>query len=160
MIFITRFVFIVVSAYAGTSLLAFAKIAGCDIDVGLLALVVLSTIAKPSSTVGWGAFSGFLVDCLSPEWMGAGIAARATATMFLASMREKLNIYNPVWDGVVIFAAGVIDRAMFLGFTQYRADFLFALVRYVVPSALYTALVAVIVIFLFNVRHFITPKLS
>ncbi len=64
--FLIRFIFIAISTYAGTSLLAPIRIYGCDIDIGLLALVLVGTYASRKSTIIWGAFSGFLIDCLNP----------------------------------------------------------------------------------------------
>ena len=160
MVFITRFILIVLATYAGTTLLAPLSVLGWDIDLGLLALVLISGYASPRATVGWGAFSGFLLDCLNPGWMGAGIVARSTAGFFLSSMREKLNIEHPFLDGLVIFAAGVIDRSIYIVLTKYWVNFIFMLWRYIIPSALYTAVFAVIIIILYRMRSLLKPRLA
>jgi len=92
--------------------------------------------------------------------MGAGMTARATAAMFLSSMREKLNIDHPFLDGAVIFVAGLVDRVIYLGLTQYRGNFFYGLIRYILPSALYTAVFAIILIFIYNLRRFLKPRLA
>ena len=159
MVFITRLILVVAATYAGTTLLAPLSVFGWDIDLGLLALVLVSGYASPRATVGWGAFSGFLLDSLNPQWMGAGIVARATAAFFLSAMREKLNIEHPFLDGVVIFLAGIIDRSIYLVLTSYRANFFYGLWRYIIPSALYTAVFAVVLIILYRLRHILKPRL-
>ncbi len=160
MVFITRFILVVVATYAGTTLLAPISIFGWDIDLGLLALVLISGYASSRATVGWGAFSGFLIDCLNPDWMGAGLVARATAAFFLASMREKLNIEHPFLDGAVIFVAGVIDRTIYIALTQYRGNLFYMLWRFIIPSALYTALFAVMLIIVYRLRSIIRPRIA
>ena len=159
MVFISRLILLIVATYAGTSLLAPLRILGWDLDVGLLALVLIGTHSRKGSLVAWGAFSGLLMDCLNPQWMGAGIVARATAAMFLSSMREKLNIEHSFIDGIVIFIAGIIDRGIFLGLTQYREHLFYGFFRFVVPSAFYTALFAIILILLYRFRNFIKPRI-
>ena len=158
-VFIYRFLLISIATYAGTSLLAPMRILGWDIDIGILALVLISTYAGRNSTVGWGMFSGFLLDCLNPQWMGAGIVARSTSAMFVSSMREKLNIEHAFLDGAVVFIAGFIDRAIYLGLSQYRENFFYGIFRFVIPSALYTAIFAIMLIFIYRIKRIINPRL-
>ncbi|RKZ33545.1 hypothetical protein DRQ33_04085 [bacterium] len=158
--FITRLILLIIATYAGTTLLAPISILGWDIDLGLLTLVLVSGYVSGNATVGWGAFSGFLLDCLNPQWMGAGLVSRATTALFLSAMREKLNIEHPFMDGAVIFIAGLLDRAIYLALTRYRTNFIYALWRYIFPSALYTAIFAVILIILYRFRKFFKPRLA
>jgi rod shape-determining protein MreD len=150
--FLLRFILVVATTFAGTSLLAPLRIYGCDLDLELLILVLISKYCPPSSTVGWSAFSGFLLDCLNPQWMGIGTGARATAGFFLTSMREKLNIDHPFLDGAVVFVACFIDRAIYLSLSEHKGQFFYGLIRYAAPSALYNALFAVVVILLYRFR--------
>ncbi len=158
--FFYRFLVVVLGTYAGSSLLAPLRLLGWDIDLGLLALFLVSVHTSRAATIAWGAFSGFLIDCLNPQWMGAGIASRATVALFVGSMREKLNIEHTFLDGVAIFVAGIIDRTLYLALTQYRKHFFFALWRYILPSAAYTALVGVVIILLYRLREVLKPRLA
>ena len=160
MVFITRFILIVIATYAGTSLLAPLRILGWDIDIGLIALVLVGSYSSRRGTILWGAFSGFLLDCLNPQWMGAGVVSRSTAAFFLAIMREKLNIEHTFLDGVVIFVAGIIDRAIYLGLTQYREQFLYGLGRYIIPSSFYTAVFAMVLIYIYRLRKIFSPRIA
>jgi len=148
-----------VATYAGTTLLAPISILGWDIDIGLLALVLIGSYSNGRTTVGWGAYSGFLIDCLDPRWMGAGIVARATTALFLSTMHEKLNIEHPFLDGAVIFLAGIIDRSIYLVLTRYRVNFLYTLWRYIIPASAYTAIFAIVLIIIYRFRHLLKPRI-
>jgi len=157
--FITRFIFLTIATYAGTTLLAPISVFGWNIDIGLLALVLISSYSNGGTTVAWGAYSGFLIDCLNPQWMGAGIVGRTTAALFLSAMHERSNIEHPFLDGIVILFAGIIDSSIYLALTQYRVSFLYGLWRYIIPSSIYTAIFAIVLVIIYRVRHLIKPRL-
>ncbi len=156
--FIFRFILIAIATYAGTSLLAPLRIMGWDIDLGLLAVVLVGLGTSGPGTILWGSFSGFLMDCLNPQWMGAGMVARATAALFISLMRGKLNINHPFFVGFVVFVAEFIDRAIYLSLSSYHVAILYGLWRFVLPSALYNAIFAVLVLQIFKIRKLFAPR--
>ena len=149
--FIYRFILITIATYAGRTLLAPLTIFGWDIDIGILAVVLIGLSVSGEGTILWGAYSGFIIDCLNPQWMGAGIGARATAALFISAMRGKLNIDHPVLIGFVIFVASLIDRFIYLSLSSYNVQIFYALWRFIIPSALYNAIFAVVIIEIYRI---------
>ena len=62
-------------------------------------------------------------------------------------------------DGGVIFIAGLIDRCIYIGLTQYREQFFYGLWRFIIPSSIYTAIIAIILIILYRIRGILRPRI-
>lgn len=143
---IGTFLLISVATYAGSTVLQPIAIAGCEPDIGILAMALIVSIYKPTTAILWGFYSGLLIDCLNPDFMGAGTSSRSITTAIMCLLHNKLNVDHPIWYGIIIFLVSVVDKTIYAIAIGWRERFFHSLIRFFVPSAIYNAILAMLII--------------
>lgn len=119
-----------------------------DIDLVLLALVILSSRTGRGEAILWAALAGLALDCFDIPAMGGHIVAKSTAILILGLVHDSMNLEQPALLAATVFVLAIADRLIFRLFSPYGATFIWNFLRFDLPSALLTALVGWVILML------------
>lgn len=124
-------------------------------DFVLIVLVLISfTDGRITGTV-FGFSAGWLQDVYSPEFLGLNALCKTIVGFFVGYASGGVLETNVVAQGIVLFVAALFhDMLYFLIYSWgHMHDFLWYVVRYGLPTAVYTTVVGVVILTLFTLRR-------
>ncbi len=156
----------VVSIVLPGSVFSFANIGGIVPDVLLITALCVVFLEKTSASIVYAGIVGIVFDVMFAPYVGFNaIAYVITVSVSYAVLRNMTRV-RPFYFAIVGFAAYLMKElilASVVGFTGIEFDFLYMLVRYILPGALVTAVLlypAYYVIRIFYIRNWMTPTKS
>jgi|GEM_PF-2701456 cell shape-determining protein MreD len=114
------------------------------LDILLLLVAYASRYIELEETIIMGAISGLLMDVFEPQFLGAGIIARASSAYFFAIFYHLLLIEKPLQSGLGISAGSLISSIIYTLLTPYRSNFPYILFARIIPQAIFMFLVGYI----------------
>ena len=118
----------------------------------ILAIVALVLGRNPVPAVIIGFVLGFLQDLGNAEHLGANALAKSLIAYWVSRFGAEFLPENPLFRGFIVMAACLVNDIIFFSITLRFSipDILFAFFRYSLLSSLYTAVVAVVIFFIFE----------
>ena len=131
-----------------------------DVDLVLLALVFIAGFSSRGEAVFWAMVAGLLLDVFDPASMGGHIIAKSSAVFLFCILNGSLNLYRPSLLAITFLLLSLVDRLVFRLFTPFIGNYGWALLRFDLPSAIATALVGFIFLWIAMGIGIFTPGTS
>ena len=148
------------------SVFSFANIGGIVPDVLLITALSVVFLEKTSASILYAAIFGIVYDVMFSPYVGLNALAYVVTVAIAYAILRNMPRIRPVFFAVVGFfayAAKELVLAAVVGFTGNEFDFLYMLVRFILPGALLSAVLMYPVYYLiriFYIRNWMTPTKS
>ncbi|HHS50618.1 MAG TPA: hypothetical protein ENN07_05830 [candidate division Zixibacteria bacterium] len=119
-----------------------------DFDLVLIFLIFVASSSSRSGSVLWAILAGLLLDVFDPVSFGGHMVAKSTVVFLFTIIDDSLNLSQPTLLGFVILVLALIDRVIFRLFTPFVQSFGMALVRWDLPSAVLTAILGFVLLWI------------
>jgi len=121
-------------------------------DLVMITLIFLAGETEPVGLIWYGFFMGFLQDVYSPEYLGFNTFSMSMMAFILGVIRDRLTVENyTVKLFTTLFACMVHDAVYYTLYTRFELPVMVSLfVRDGLPGAVYTAVLAVLLVSIWN----------
>lgn len=133
---------------------------GWDIDIILLVLVIIASKTGRGEAVIWAALVGFALDAFDPSSMGGQIVAKSSAIFIFGIIVDAMNLEQPLLLAATVLLLTLIDRIIFRLFSPFITQFGWTFLRYDLPSAILTALVGLLFLWIAMRAGIFAPRAS
>jgi rod shape-determining protein MreD len=125
---------------------------GVTPDLAILVLIFIVSGSGRVGSVAFGFLIGFLQDVYSPEFLGTNAFTMSLIGYFLGLSRDRLTVENYSVKAVVALLVCIVHDLIYLAFyANLDVSIMMKLfVRESLPGAVYTSLLLVIFVFLWD----------
>jgi len=124
-------------------------------DFVLIALVLMSFSDGRITGTVFGFFSGWMQDIYSPEFLGLNALCKTIVGFLVGYASGGVLEENIAAQGIVLFLAALFHDMLYFLIYSWGSmhDYMWYLVRYGLPTALYTTLVGVGILIFLAIRR-------
>jgi rod shape-determining protein MreD len=119
-----------------------------DIDIVLLAIILIASFTSRGEGVFWALIAGVLLDAFDPSSMGGHIVAKSSAVFLFIILNSAMNLHQPSLLALALFLLSILDRLIFRLFTPFIGSYGFAFLHFDLPSAVLTTIVGFVVLWI------------
>ncbi|MBN1755814.1 rod shape-determining protein MreD [bacterium] len=131
------------------------NIMGVELDLILIFLLLLTPRVKPITLLLWAAAAGLVLDSFQPFTLGAFIFSKTTLAFIIVNVYNNLDTRKSFNIAVLALITGFIERLLYYFFNSSGASFLYSLWRYIIPGSIYTAVICLVIHFLWHQRNYL-----
>jgi rod shape-determining protein MreD len=127
---------------------------GFSPDLVLLSVVAVGIRSGQVEATSLGFLAGFLVDLQNPDMMGVNALADSIIGFAVGYGRIGIVAEDRLVQGLIVLVAGLLHDLLFFGFTSISrpADIFPQVIRYGIGTAIYSAVLAVVISLALSVR--------